>query len=85
MDYKKISDRITSNKTKHFLIENELTKLSNFDPAYFRAKNYFDDDGIPNYLDFQSKSRCFEKNIKTKNISHGNLKDYLLMLLNLLL
>ena len=85
MDYKKISDRITSNKTKHFLIENELTKLSNFDAAYFRAKNYFDDDGIPNYLDFQSKSRCFEKNIKTKNISHGNLKDYLLMLLNLLL
>ena len=35
---KKISDRVTKNKSKHFLIENELKKLEKFDAAYFRGK-----------------------------------------------
>ena len=38
-----LNKKITSNKTKHLLVENEL---KNFDAAYFRGKNYFDgDDG----------------------------------------
>ena len=36
---KEISDRITKNKTKHLLVENELKKLQKFDAAYFRGKS----------------------------------------------
>ena len=39
---KKISDRVTKNKSKHLLVENELKKLEKFDAAYFRGKSYFD-------------------------------------------
>ena len=49
---KKISDRVTSNKSKHLLLEIELKKLQKFDAAYFRGKNYFNNDGTQNYLAF---------------------------------
>ena len=39
---KKISDRVTKNKCKNLLIENELKKLEKSDSAYFRGKNFFD-------------------------------------------
>ena len=42
--------RITSNKTNHLLIENEIKKLEKFDAAYFRGKIYFDGDGTQNYF-----------------------------------
>ena len=58
----KVSDRVTSNKTKNLLLENEIKKLNNFDAAYFRGKNYFDDDGTQNYLVFQPVYRYFEIN-----------------------
>ena len=51
-ELKKISDIVTSNKTKHLLIENELKKLEKFDAAYFTGKNYFDSDGTQNLLVF---------------------------------
>ena len=35
---KSISDKVTLNKYKHFLVENELRKLEKFDVAYFRVK-----------------------------------------------
>ena len=38
---KKISDRVTSNKSKHSLVENELKKLKTLDLSYFGGKNYF--------------------------------------------
>ena len=51
---KGISDRVTKNKSKHLLVENELKKLEKFDTAYFRGRNYFaGDDGTQNYLVFQ--------------------------------
>ena len=37
---KVISDRVTKNKTKHLLVENELKKLKKFDAAYFRGKSH---------------------------------------------
>ena len=49
---KKISDRVTKNKTKHLLVENELKKLQKFDAAYFRGKSHFEEDGTQNYLVF---------------------------------
>ena len=50
---KDIIDRITSNKTKHLLVENELKKLQKFDSSYFRGKSHFEEDGTQNYLLFQ--------------------------------
>ena len=50
---KGISDRVTSNKSKHLLVENELTKLQKFDAAYFRGKSHFKEDGTQTYLAFQ--------------------------------
>ena len=44
---------VTSNKTKHLLVENELKELQKFDMGYFRGKNYFGDDETQNYLVFQ--------------------------------
>ena len=50
---KSIGDRVTLNKSKHSLVENELKTLEKFDAAYFRGKNYFDgDDGTQNYVVF---------------------------------
>ena len=43
------------------LIETELKKLEKFDAAYFRGKNYFDDDGTQNNLVFQPVYRYFER------------------------
>ena len=56
---KKISDRDTSNKSKHLLIETEFKKLEKSDASYFRGKNYFDDDGTQNYLVFQPMYKYF--------------------------
>ena len=37
-----LNKKITSNKTKHVLVENELKKKKIY-AAYFRGKNYFED------------------------------------------
>ena len=44
-----LTKKITSNKSKHLLVENELKKLKTFDSNYFIGKNHFE-DGTPNYL-----------------------------------
>ena len=43
------------------LIENELKTLGKIDAAYFRGKNYFEKDGMENYLEFQPVYKYFEK------------------------
>ena len=40
--------KITSNKTKHLLVENELNKLKIFDSSYFIGKSHFDEAGTQN-------------------------------------
>ena len=57
----KISDRVTSNKSKHFLVENELKKLKAFDSSYFKDKSHFEEGGTQNYLVFQPMYRYFKK------------------------
>ena len=37
--------KITSNKTKHLLVENKLNKLKTFDLSYFMGKCHFEEDG----------------------------------------
>ena len=52
--------KITSNKSKHLLIENELKKLKTFDSSYFIGKSHFEEDGAQNYLVFQPMYRYFK-------------------------
>ena len=56
-----LNKKITSNKTKHLFVENQLKKIEKFDAAYFRGKNYFEEDGRQNYLVFQPVYKYFEK------------------------
>ena len=64
-----ISKRITSNKFRHLLVENELRKLQKFDAGYFRDKNHFDEDGTQNYLVFQPVYKYFKTINSIGNIS----------------
>ena len=52
---------VTSNKTKHLLIENELKILKTFDLSYFKGKSHFEEDGTQNYLVFQPIYRYFKR------------------------
>ena len=54
--------KITSNKTKHLLIENEMKKLKTLDLSYFIGKSHFDEDGAQNCLVFQSMLEYFMLN-----------------------
>ena len=45
-----LNKKITQNKTKHLLVENEL---KTFDSSYFIGKSHFEEDGVQNYLVFQ--------------------------------
>ena len=54
-----LNRKITSNKTKHLLVENELNKLKTFDSSYFIGKSHFEEDGTQNYLVFQPMYRYF--------------------------
>ena len=64
-----ISKRITSNKTKHLLVENELKKLKKFDLSYFKGKGHFQEDGTQNYLVFQPIYTYFQR---AAGVASGN-------------
>ena len=55
-----LNRKITSNKTKHVLVENEFKKLKTFDSGYFIGKNYFEEDDTQNYLVFQPMHKYFK-------------------------
>ena len=55
-----LNRKITANKSKDLLVENELKKLKSFDLYYFIAKSHFEEDGIQNYLVFQPIKRYFK-------------------------
>ena len=76
------SNRITSNKSKHLLVENELKKIQKFDSSYFSGRSRFEEDGVQTYLVFQPMCKYFNK---TGSTHHGNLKDCLMKSLNLLI
>ena len=54
-----LNRKITANKSKHLLVENELKKLKTFDSSCFIGKSHFEEDGIQNYLVFQPINRYF--------------------------
>ena len=59
-----ISRRITSNKSKHLLVENELKTLKAFDLSYFRGKDYLEE----NYLLFKPMNKYFKKIANNESI-----------------
>ena len=61
-----LNRKITSNKSKHLLVENELKKLKNIWFEDFIGKSHFEEDGTQNYLVFQPMYRLIAN---TKNIS----------------
>ena len=64
-----IGKRITSNKIKHLLDENELKKTETFDLSYFKGKGHFEEDGTQNYLVFQPMYRYFKR---VADVGSGN-------------
>ena len=69
-----LNRKITSNKTKHVLVENELNELNAFDSGYFIGKSHFEEDGVQNYLVFQPMYRYFKMITNTDYISSWKSK-----------
>ena len=55
-----LNRKLTSNESKHVLVENELKKLK-IDSSYFIGKSCFEEDGTQNYLVFQAVYSYFER------------------------
>ena len=55
-----LNKKITSNKTKNLLVENELNKLKTFDSSYVIGKSHFEEDGTQNNLVFQPLNKYFK-------------------------
>ena len=60
-----LNKKITSNKAKYLLGENEL---KTFDSSYFRGTSHFEEDGMQKYLVFQSMTRYLRMNTSTNQI-----------------
>ena len=69
-----LTRKITQNKTKHLLVENELKKLKTFDSSYFIGKSHFEEDGTQNYLVFQPINKYFKVITNTDYISSWKSK-----------
>ena len=69
-----LNRKITSNKTKHLLVENELNKLKTFDSGYFIGKSHFEEDGTQNYLVFQPINKYFKVIANTNYVSSWKSK-----------
>ena len=64
-----LNRKITANKSKHLLVENELKKLKKFDLGYFIGSSHLEEDGAPNYLIFQPLYKYFEVLTNTDFVS----------------
>ena len=69
-----LNRKITPNKSKHLLLENEFKKLKTFDSSYFRGKGHFEKNGTQNYSVFQPMHRYFKVTANTKYISERKSK-----------
>ena len=56
-----LNRKLTSNKSKHLLVKNELKNLKTFDSSYFVGKIHFEEDGTQNYLIFHPIYRYFKR------------------------
>ena len=69
-----LNRKITANKSKHLLVENESNKLKTFDSSYFIGKSHFEEDGTQNYLVFQLMYKYFKVITNTDYISSWKSK-----------
>ena len=69
-----LNKKITQNKSKHLLVENELNKLKTFDSSYFIGKSHFEEDGVQNYLVFQPLNKYFKVIASTNYVSSWQSK-----------
>ena len=80
-----LNRKITQNKTKHLLVQNELNKLKTFHSSYLIGKSHFEEDGTQSYLVFQpmykyfkafSITQCLEyvSEWKSKGLSNASIK-----------
>ena len=67
-----LNRKITSNKSKHLLVENELKKLKTFDSSSFIGKSHFEEDGTQ-HLVFQPIYRYFKR---ITGVDNGNYIYY---------
>ena len=64
-----LNRKITKNKTKHLLVENESNKLKTFDSIYFIGKSHFEEHDVQNYLVFQPLNKYFKVITNTGYVS----------------
>ena len=69
-----LNRKITANKSKNLLVENELEKLKSLDSSYFIGKSHFEEDGTQNYLVFQSINKYFKVIANTNYVSSWKSK-----------
>ena len=78
-----LNRKITQNKSKHLLVENESNQLKCFDLSHFIGKSHFDEDGTQNYLVLQPLNKYFKLNgnalyilsWKSKGLSSESIKQ----------
>ena len=77
-----LNRKITSNKSKSLLVENELKKLKTFDSSYFIGKSHFEEDVTQHYLVFKPVHKYLKliantiyiSSWKSKGLSDENIK-----------
>ena len=69
-----LNRKITANKTKNLLVENEFKKLKTFDLSYFIGKSDFGEDCVQNYLVFQPINKYFKVITNTNYVSSWKSK-----------
>ena len=81
-----LNRKITSNKSKNLLVQNELKKLKTCDSSYFIAKSYFEENDTQNYLLIQPMERLKVLMVVVMEVTFitGNLKGFLMKILILL-
>ena len=83
-----LSHKNNSNKAKHLLVENESKKLQTFDSIYFTGKSHFEVHGTQ-IIKYFSQYTDIEKGLQVLVVViifiFGNLKDYVMKILQLLL
>ena len=63
-----LNRKITSNKSKHLLIENEFKELETFDSSYYIGKSHFEEDGAQHYWVFPPMYRYFKRVVNSEYI-----------------
>ena len=71
-----LNRKITQNKTKHLLAENELNKLKTFDAGYFIGKGHFEEsycNANTKYISSWQSKRLSDEIIKPPTTSDNSL------------